>query len=219
MYPTELKIKDMTESNTSSSYLELLPSIGRNGKLRTSLYDKRDDFNTHITNFPFLSSNIPSSPAYGIFMSAHTVCQGLVILLCFILLAARLSSTLLGQGYCWWLKFRGVPIFMVFVEGPIYEFQYPRKSNFLYELWKKLLWPRMLNPSNVSFLFNPRKLVPTKIKPSTVCQGTFEIVPHEVLWSVWGSHLTLWSFPLPNVTGHSWTWPYTVSPSIDQTFH
>ena len=29
-------------------------------------------------------------------------------------------------------------------------------------------WPRILNPTNVSFSFNPRKLVPTKIKLSTV---------------------------------------------------
>jgi len=33
------------------------------------LYDKRDDFNFNIVNFPFLSSNIPSSPAYGVFVS------------------------------------------------------------------------------------------------------------------------------------------------------
>ena len=71
--------------------------------------------------------------------------------------------------YCGWLKFCGVPIFVVFVEGPFHEFQYPRKSNFQYELLKKILWPQILNPTNVSFLFNPRKLVPTKIKPSTVC--------------------------------------------------
>ena len=62
--------------------------------------------------------------------------------------------------YCGWLKFRGVPIFMVFVEGQIHEFQYPRNGNFLYELWK---WPQVLSSTNVSFLFNPRKLVPTKI--------------------------------------------------------
>ena len=65
MYPAELEIKDTTESNTSASYLDLLLSIESDGQLRTSLYDKRDDFNFHITNFPFLSSNIPSSPAYG----------------------------------------------------------------------------------------------------------------------------------------------------------
>ena len=61
MYPAELEIKD-----TSASYLDLLLSIESDGQLRTSLYDKRDDFNFHMTNFPFLSSNIPSSPAYGV---------------------------------------------------------------------------------------------------------------------------------------------------------
>ena len=69
MYPVELEIKDTTESNTSLSYLDLLLSIGRNGKLHTSIYDKRDYFNFHIINFPFLSSNIPTSPAYGVFIS------------------------------------------------------------------------------------------------------------------------------------------------------
>ena len=34
--------------------------------LRTSLYDKRDDFNFNITNFPSPGSNIPSSPACGV---------------------------------------------------------------------------------------------------------------------------------------------------------
>ena len=69
MYPTELEIKDTTECNTSASYLDLLLSIESDGQLQTSLYDKRDDFNFNITNFPFLSSNIPSSPAYGVFIS------------------------------------------------------------------------------------------------------------------------------------------------------
>ena len=70
MYP----VKDATESNTSASYLDLLLSIGRNGQLCTSLHNKRDDFNLHITIFPFLSSNIPfyqpmaflSHTSYGI---------------------------------------------------------------------------------------------------------------------------------------------------------
>ena len=69
MYPAELEIKDTRESTTSASYLHLLLSIGRDGQLHTSIYDKRDDFNFHITNFPFMSSNIPSSPAYGVFIS------------------------------------------------------------------------------------------------------------------------------------------------------
>ena len=40
MYPAELEIKDTTESNISASYLYLLLSIGRDGQLHTSLYDK-----------------------------------------------------------------------------------------------------------------------------------------------------------------------------------
>ena len=39
------------------------------GKLSTRLYDKRDDFDFHIVNFPFLSSNIPSGPSYGVYIS------------------------------------------------------------------------------------------------------------------------------------------------------
>ena len=100
MYPPELEIKDTTESNTSASYLDLLLSIGRDGQLHTSLYDKCDDFYFHITNFPFLSSSIPSSPAFGGFTSqliryvrASSSDE------CFILSAVRLSNTLLGQGY------------------------------------------------------------------------------------------------------------------------
>ena len=65
IYPPELEIKDISESNTSASYLELLLSIDREGQPHTSLYNKSDDLNFNITNFPFLSSNvnIPSSPA------------------------------------------------------------------------------------------------------------------------------------------------------------
>ena len=58
----------------------------------------KDPFN--ITHFPFLSSNIPTSPAYGVFISqliryapACSSCG------CFILSATRLSNKLLEQGY------------------------------------------------------------------------------------------------------------------------
>ena len=75
-------------------------SIGRDGQLYTSLYDKRDDFNFHITNFPFLSSNIPSSPAYGVFISQLIrYVRASSSYECFILRAVRLSNKLLGQRY------------------------------------------------------------------------------------------------------------------------
>ena len=51
-----------------SSYFDCYLYID-NGRLTTRLYDKRDDFNFPIVNFPFLSSNIPSAPAYGVYVS------------------------------------------------------------------------------------------------------------------------------------------------------
>jgi hypothetical protein len=35
----------------------------------TKLYDKKDDFNFLIVNFPFICSNIPAAPAYGVYIS------------------------------------------------------------------------------------------------------------------------------------------------------
>ena len=69
IYPNELEIKDTTESSCSASYLDLLLEHDNEGKLSVKLYDKRDDFNFPIVNFPFLCSNIPLSPAYGVYMS------------------------------------------------------------------------------------------------------------------------------------------------------
>jgi hypothetical protein len=37
--------------------------------LTTTQYDKREDFDFAIVNFPFLCSNIPLSPAYGVYIS------------------------------------------------------------------------------------------------------------------------------------------------------
>ena len=99
MYPTELEIKDTTESNTSASYLDLLLSIESDGHLCTSLYDKRDDFNFHITNFPFLSSNIQSSPAYDVLSNSSNCMPGIVPLKNVLFFLFILSSKLIGQGY------------------------------------------------------------------------------------------------------------------------
>ena len=37
--------------------------------ITTKLYDKRDTFGFHVVNFLFMSSNIPSAPAYGVYAS------------------------------------------------------------------------------------------------------------------------------------------------------
>ena len=74
--------------------------VDRDGKLQTSIYDKRNDFNFHITNFPFLSSNILSSPADGVFIfQLIRYARACSSYECFILRARRLSSKQLKQGY------------------------------------------------------------------------------------------------------------------------
>ena len=57
------------ESTSVASYLDLLFTRDRSNNITTKLYDKRDAFGFHIVNFPFMSSNIPSAPAYGVFAS------------------------------------------------------------------------------------------------------------------------------------------------------
>ena len=69
IYPPELEIKETTDTDQSVSFLDLHLEFDDNGSLDTRIYDKRDDFNFDIVNFPHLNSNIPSSPAYGVYIS------------------------------------------------------------------------------------------------------------------------------------------------------
>ena len=57
------------QSDNLASYLDLTFIIETGGKISTKLYDKRDDFDFHIVNFPFLSSNIPAGPSYDVYIS------------------------------------------------------------------------------------------------------------------------------------------------------
>ena len=40
-----------------------------NGIISSKIYDKRDDFNFEIVNFPFLDGDVPRSPSYGVDIS------------------------------------------------------------------------------------------------------------------------------------------------------
>ena len=71
MYPAELEIKDTTESTTSASYLDLLLSIGRDGQLHTSIYDKR---NESLTRVQYLKC------AYDPYRSFNPIKNGVYIL-------------------------------------------------------------------------------------------------------------------------------------------
>ena len=69
IYPKELTISETTESTSVASYLDLLFIRDKSNNITTKLYDKRDAFGFHIVNFAFMSSNIPSAPAYGVYAS------------------------------------------------------------------------------------------------------------------------------------------------------
>ena len=68
-YPSELTVDKANKSDHWADSLNLTFIIDSGGKLSTRLYDKRGDFDFHIVNFPFLSSNIPSGPSYGVYIS------------------------------------------------------------------------------------------------------------------------------------------------------
>ena len=40
-----------------------------NGIVLSKIYDKRDDFNFEIVNFPFFAGDVPRSPSYGVYLS------------------------------------------------------------------------------------------------------------------------------------------------------
>ena len=69
IYPKELTISETTKSTSVASYLDLLFIRDNSNNITTKLCDERDKFGFHIVNFPFMSSNIPSAPAYGVYGS------------------------------------------------------------------------------------------------------------------------------------------------------
>ena len=68
IYPTELKLNKANSSDTEAPFLDLNLSI-TNGIFSSKIYDKRDDFNFEIVNFPFLDGDVPRSPSYGVYIS------------------------------------------------------------------------------------------------------------------------------------------------------
>ena len=68
IYSAELQLKKANSSDTEAPFLDLNWSI-TNGIDSSKIYDKRDDFNFEIINFPFLDGDVPRSPSYGVYIS------------------------------------------------------------------------------------------------------------------------------------------------------
>ena len=100
IYPAELEIKDTTDADHRASYLDLDLSYDRDKRLKVKLNDKRDDFTFNFVNFPFLSSNIPQSPAYGVYVSQLIrYARASSAYIDFLVRSRLLTNKLLGQGY------------------------------------------------------------------------------------------------------------------------
>jgi hypothetical protein len=54
---------DTTDTDRSASYLGLQLEIDSEGRVRTKLYDKREDLDFPMVNFPFICNNIPTELA------------------------------------------------------------------------------------------------------------------------------------------------------------
>ena len=67
IYPTELQLNKANSSDTEAPFLDLNLSI-TNGIVSSKIYDKRDDINFEIVNFPFLDGDVPRSPSYGVYI-------------------------------------------------------------------------------------------------------------------------------------------------------
>ena len=64
----QFSIINNNASDTEAAFLDLHLSIS-NGIVSTKIYDKRDDFDFEIVNFPFLDGDVPRSTSYGVYIS------------------------------------------------------------------------------------------------------------------------------------------------------
>ena len=68
LYPPELQLNKANTSDSKAPFLYLHLSIS-NGVVSSKIYDKRDDFDFDIVNFPFLDGDVQRRPSYGVYIS------------------------------------------------------------------------------------------------------------------------------------------------------
>ena len=68
IYPPECQLNKANSSDTKAAFLDLHLSIV-DGFVSCKIYDKRDDFDFEIVNFPFLDGDVPRATSYGVYIS------------------------------------------------------------------------------------------------------------------------------------------------------
>ena len=63
-----MQLNKANTSDTEAPFSDLHLSIS-NGFVSSKIYDKRDDFDFDIVNFPFIDGDVPRRPFYGVYIS------------------------------------------------------------------------------------------------------------------------------------------------------
>ena len=99
IYPSELQLNTANTSDTKAAFLELHLSVSID-IVSTKIYDKHDDFDFEIVNFPFLDGAVPCSTSYGIYISQIIrFARASSYVADFITRNKLLTQKLLKQGY------------------------------------------------------------------------------------------------------------------------
>ena len=68
IHSPELQLNKANNTDTEDPFLDLHLSIA-NGFVSSKIYDKRDDFDFDIVNFPFKDGDVPRRASYGVYIS------------------------------------------------------------------------------------------------------------------------------------------------------
>ena len=70
IYSPELQLNKANISDTEATFIDLHLSIS-NDIVSTKIYDKHDDFDFVIVNFPVLNAGVSHSTSYGVYISQN----------------------------------------------------------------------------------------------------------------------------------------------------
>ena len=68
IYPPELQLSRADAADTEGPFLDLHLSVS-DGFVSSGIYDKRDDFDFDVVDFPFLDGDVPRSASCGVCVS------------------------------------------------------------------------------------------------------------------------------------------------------
>jgi hypothetical protein len=64
-FPTELQLNKTNSWNLTTSFLDLHITI-KNNSIHMKIYDKRDDFDSGIVNYPHVDGDVLHATSYGV---------------------------------------------------------------------------------------------------------------------------------------------------------